>query len=117
MREEAEAAYRRAKQFQRDAPEQRRHWRIGGIAPGEMARIFEGRQFVAMNAVAIADDEVHDQRSQRDVDQHRSIAEPDGLTRSVEWSGNGFRRCGHGRLNYCQLVCSRVAHYAIASPC
>ena len=54
-----------------------------------MARIFEGGEFVAMKAIALASEEMHDDCSDRDVSQDGDVTGPNPMRRPrrTRWSG------------------------------
>src|SRR5260370_9273402 len=58
-----------------------------------MARIFEGGEFVAMKAVALASEEMHDDCSDRDVSQDGDVTGPNRMRRPrrTRWSGWSWR--------------------------
>ena len=58
--EETEADERSAKKFESEPREEGRHRRILHVAPGEVAGVFEGHEFVAVEAVAPAGSEVRE---------------------------------------------------------
>ena len=59
--EEAEARERCAEKQESDAAEEWRHRRVGDVAPGEVAGVFEDGEFVAVEAVAVADEQMNDE--------------------------------------------------------
>ena len=78
---------------EREAAEEGSDWRISYEAPREMARIFEGGKFVAMKAIALASEEMHDDCSDRDVSQDGDVTGPNRMRRPrrTRWSGCNWR--------------------------
>src|SRR5262249_13874891 len=56
-----------------------------------MARIFEGGEFVAMKAVALASEEMHDDCSDRDVSQDGDVTGPNRMRHPRRTRGAGWR--------------------------
>src|SRR5271166_2556053 len=101
---EPEAAYRRAEQFQGNPPKKRRDRGIRRIAQRQVPRVFQRRQFVAVDSVAVAEDEVQDDRCQRDVDQQSRIAKPDRRRRRRHTAVGLVRPCRYLTFHKCHLV-------------
>ena len=94
--EKTEARERGAEEQQRESREEWRDWRIGNVAPGEVAGVVEEREFVAIEAVAIAGKEVEKQSGKCDGEKRDEIAAPEG----VRWSGKarGGRKSDGARI-------------------
>ena len=71
-----EPGQRGAEEMERQPTEKRRDRRISHITPGEMTRIIERRQFIAMKTVAPAGEQVRHHRRRRDRDQQPEIGAP-----------------------------------------
>jgi len=71
-----EPRQRGAEELERQPTEKRRDRRISHITPGEMTRIIERGQFVAMKTVAPAGEQVRHHRRRRDRDQQPEIGAP-----------------------------------------
>src|SRR5215831_5683955 len=61
------------KQQKRQAAEERSNGRVGDITPGEMASVIEGGQFIAMKAVAMTDQYMHDNREQGEINEQGGV--------------------------------------------
>jgi hypothetical protein len=86
--EKPEAGKRSAEEQEREAREEWRDGRIGNVTPGEVAGVVEEREFVAIEAVAIAGEEVEKQRGKGDSEERDKIAAPEGV-----WTRDDARGC------------------------
>ena len=87
---------RGAEEQQGESREVWRDWRIGNVTPGEVAGVVEEREFVAIEAVAIAGKEVEKQGGKSNGEKRDEIAAPEG----VRWSGKarGGRKSDGARI-------------------
>jgi hypothetical protein len=76
--EEAEANQRGSEECQRDAGKEGCDRGIGYVPPGEVARVIEGGQLIAMETVSATGKQMDDDRGQRNVNQNGYIARPPG---------------------------------------
>jgi hypothetical protein len=94
--EKPEAGKRSAEEQERKAREEWRDGRIGNVTPGEVAGVVEEREFVAIEAVAIAGEEVKEERRKSDSEERDEIA-----TQEAVWwrdDARGCRKNGRARI-------------------
>jgi hypothetical protein len=63
-----------------------------------VARVVEGGEFIAMEAVALANQHVNDDCGEGDVEEDRDVAEPWGMVCGIVLDWNGVARHGEDLL-------------------
>jgi len=85
-REETETREGSTEEQESQAAKKRRHRRIRDVAPGEVAGVFKGGELVAVEAVAIAREQMNDKSRRTDAAQQRegNLVAFSGLRQAVE---------------------------------